>query len=167
LGSRANPTPSGVPVAINVPGSSVIPRLQLPWQPPEEYDFEIEFTPMEGSGDVAQVLSTKGRSFAWRLDVGLKAGRKAGLETIDGVGIMDRKDGTLMRQNLLTNGRCHRSLVEVRKTGICGYLDGEKLVDLGRYRQPPRHPGAQQDARSALPRRCGLGPRRHLPVITL
>ena len=108
------------------------PRVQLPYQPPEEYDFEIEFTPKSGNGTVEQILSSKSRSFAWVLNSVLSAGVKAGLESMDGTMLNDRKDGTAMRPKLLENGQARfRSRVEVRKGSVRGFLNDELLVDWG------------------------------------
>ncbi|MBL9145950.1 MAG: serine/threonine protein kinase [Verrucomicrobiaceae bacterium] len=107
------------------------PRIQLPYQPPEEYDFEIEFTPETHQDAVYQILSAYQHSFAWVLDANLKAGRKAGFDRIDGQLISGRTNGTTMRPKFLTNGQRHVSTVEVRKTGVRGLLDGEVLVSYG------------------------------------
>jgi hypothetical protein len=68
------------------------------------------------------------------MDAGLQAGRKAGFEMIDGTGIIDRRDGTVLRPTLLMNGQRHRSRVEVRKDRVTAFLDGQKLVDWGKSR---------------------------------
>ena len=108
------------------------PRIQLPYQPPEEYDFEIEFTPKSGNGTVEQILSSQSRSFVWLLNSVLSAGTKAGFETIDGTTLTDRKDGTVMKPKLLENDPMrYRSRVEVRKGSVRGFLNDERLVDWG------------------------------------
>jgi len=113
-------------------GASGTPRLQLPYQPPEEYDFEIEFTPESGANLVAQSLSAHEHSFSWMLDVSLKAGMKAGLDRVDRQRISGRSVGTTMRPQFLTNGKRHRSTVQVRATGVRGLLDDEVLATYGR-----------------------------------
>ncbi len=108
------------------------PRLQLPYQPPEEYDFEIEFTPKTGNGSVEQLLSAQSRSFSWLMNSVLKAGAKAGFEELDGTSLISRMDGSAMRPKLLENGRTRfRSRVEVRKKSLRGFLNDELLVDWG------------------------------------
>ena len=113
-----------------VPGGGS-PRLQLPFQPPEEYDFEIEFTPQTDSREIVQILSGYGRQFLWVVNMPNNAGMKAGFDTISGLRMNDRKDGTLMRDRILKAGSRHRSKVEVRKTGLRGYVDDELLVEWG------------------------------------
>jgi hypothetical protein len=121
-----------VKAATAVDNGKGTPRLQLPYAPPEEYDFEIEFTPETGTSNVYQILSAHQRSFAWVLDVDLQTGMKAGFDRIDGRAITDRITGTTMRPKFLTNGQRHRSTVEVRKTEVRGLLDGAEIVSYGK-----------------------------------
>lgn len=107
---------------ITSPGGT--PRLQLPYQPPEEYDFEIEFTPEEGINSVQQVLSAQSRAFTWMMHVKIEGGYKAGFNIIDGVSLKSRKEGTAMRESFLANGRRSVSTVQVRRTGVSALLDG-------------------------------------------
>ncbi len=72
------------------PDANGTPRVQLPYQPPEEYDFEIEFTPESGTNMVGQIVSAYEHSFAWFLDAQLTAGSKAGFNAIDGVSFASR-----------------------------------------------------------------------------
>lgn len=109
--------------------TSNVPRLQWPYQPPEEYDFEIEFTGGNGNGTVEQLLSAQSRSFAWVLNFALKDGVKAGFETLDGMNLVNRKDASIMRPNLLEPGKRYRSRVEVRKGKLRAFLDDELLVE--------------------------------------
>ncbi|MBX7211629.1 MAG: hypothetical protein K1X78_25200 [Verrucomicrobiaceae bacterium] len=111
--------------------SSGSPRLQLPYQPPEEYDFEIEFTPESGTNSVSQLLSAYQRTFAWQVDVKLSTGMKTGFAQIGGKSLIGTTDGNVMRPGFLTNGRRHRSTVEVRRTGLRGLLDGQQVVSWG------------------------------------
>ena len=106
-----------------------VPRLQWPYQPPEEYDYEIEFTQGNGNGTVEQLLSAQSRSFAWVLNSALKDGVKAGFETLDGMNLDNRKDASIMRPKLLEPGRRYRSRVEVRKRQLRAFLDDELLVE--------------------------------------
>ncbi len=106
-----------------------VPRLQWPYQPPEEYDYEIEFTQGNGHGTVEQLLSAQSRFFAWVLNVALKDGVKAGFETLGGMNLVNRKDASVMRPKLLEPGRRYRSRVEVRKGKLRAFLDDELLVE--------------------------------------
>ena len=146
----------GLAVMKAVPAENGAPRLQLPYEPPEEYDFDLEFTPTAGNGDLKQILCAAGRQFEWTLDSGLaNGGRKAGIEDIDGQHIKDRKDGNITREYLLTNGQRYHFRVEVRKDRVCGYLDGEKLLQwAGNYN------------RLTLPGHSTLRDARHLGLST-
>ncbi len=108
------------------------PRIQLPYQPPEEYDFEIEFSPQSGNGSVEQLLSSQSRSFAWQMHAVLNAGIKAGFERLDDTTLISRTDGTIMRPKLLENGQTrYRSRVEVRQKSLWAFLNDERLVEWG------------------------------------
>jgi serine/threonine protein kinase len=132
------------------------PRLQLPYRPPEEYDFEIEFTPLAGGSQLSQLLSIQGRPLSWVMDAALQAGRKAGFEMIDGTGVVDRKDGTVLRPTLLTNGRRYRSRIQVRKESLTAFLDDQKLVEWGRSREALDRIGVNSDDALRDPRHLGL-----------
>jgi len=113
------------------PDANGTPRLQLPYQPPEEYDFEIEFTPESGTHTVFQILSAYQRSFTWLMDAQLPSGNKVGIDYLDGLPVSRRIEGTILRPKFLTNGQRYRSVVEVRRTGLRALLDGEPLVKWG------------------------------------
>lgn len=118
-------------VKASKPDANGTARLQLPYQPPEEYDFEIEFTPESGTNMVGQALSAYQHGFSWFMDGKTNVGSKAGFDAIDGVGVASRTDGTTMRAKFLTNGQRHRSMVEVRRNRVRALLDGEPLVTWG------------------------------------
>lgn len=104
-------------------------RIQISYQPPEEYNFEIEFTPQSGEGMVSQILTRESRLFSWMMNSVLDAGVKVGFESIDGIMAKDGKSGTKMRPEFLVNGSRYRSRVEVRKDVIRSYLNDELLVE--------------------------------------
>ena len=114
-----------------MPNENGTPRLQLPYQPPEEYDFEIEFTPDFGTNFVGQILSAQQHSFSWLMDQPLTEGSKAGFDLIDGVKMRQRTDGTIMRSDILLNAQRHRSKIEVRRTGLRALLDGSEILIWG------------------------------------
>jgi hypothetical protein len=100
-------------------------RLRIPYQVPEEYDFHVVFTGIRAGPEpaIAQVLTHDGHEFAWF--VRLKTGANRGFGFIDGKGpdvnvtrsaITDGNDGVGIR---------HDSLVQVRKTYVAAYLDGQ------------------------------------------
>ena len=106
-------------------------RLQLPFEAPAEYDFDIEFTPGDGGGYLGQALSGAGHPFAWIMDQRVSIGTKAGFEMLHGKPLWDNSDASVLRKQLLTNSQRHVSHVEVRRGKALGFLDGEKLVQWG------------------------------------
>lgn len=114
------------------PGTG-FPRLELPYAPPAEYEFEVEFEVAgEGSG-ICQILSAKGRSFSWVVGAQMAAGWKTGFETIEGQTVLSRLDGTMLRSaDFLQSGRRHSMKVEVRSTTLRGYLDDRQLIHWGK-----------------------------------
>lgn len=113
--------------------SKGIPRLELPYAPSEEYDFEVEFEVAGDGSGVSQILSAQDRSFSWSAGVKLAAGFKAGFDRIEGQSVMDRQDGSVMRPaDFFKAGRRHLLKAEVRGTSLRGFLDGEPLVHWGR-----------------------------------
>ena len=102
-----------------------ITRLEIPYQPPEEYDFKITFTRMAGDEfTVAQCLFKSDRHFMWQ--VGHTGNTFVGFERINGQGVESNPSG-IRRFPVLTNGRVHTSEVRVRNTGLTGYLDGQPV----------------------------------------
>ena len=98
-------------------------RLELPYQPPEEYDFRIVFTRREGAAlDVYQILSQAGKSFMW-VDGG-KSGN-CGFGMVRGKWGPDSSNPTYAKVvQDAEPGVTHTSVVQVRKGGVQAYLDG-------------------------------------------
>jgi hypothetical protein len=101
--------------------------LSLPGEPPEEYDLRVEFTPLGAKPDV-NVIGLRGRQpFQWY--VGAQDSSWYGFGWIDGQPGWDHPSG--MRQpGLMTTGKRHVTLLEVRKDRISGSLDGRLLSTL-------------------------------------
>ena len=96
-------------------------RINIPYDPPEEYDFHIEFTRENGNGDVAQIMSHGGGQFLWAMG--------AYGNTCDFFANIDRSyieyNPTRVKSKVgLTNAQKHRSIVKVRKNSVSSYLDG-------------------------------------------
>lgn len=101
-------------------------RIEIPYKPPEEYDFRIEFTNAGKSG--SQFLSREGHDFTWRFFVNSKNGPDIfGFSTVKGLNIFDNPTRTQFKPPELS-GR-HVSLVEVRKDVVRGYFDGKLVVE--------------------------------------
>lgn len=98
-------------------------RLRIPYQPPEEYDFYIEFTRLDGQLAVAQLLARGDKQFAWLMD----EGRQMVCQLF--VPPRGNKDDVTMVEGgpFLQNGRRHSSLVRVRNNGVATFLDGRPM----------------------------------------
>jgi hypothetical protein len=107
-------------------GDGRFDRIRIPYEPPEEYDFIIEFT-RQGSNDVVcQILSHSGHSFEWIN--GANRNTVSGFERIDGRGAGDGKTAVVLKATQ-DQGKRHRSVVKIRKHSIAAYVDGNLMVE--------------------------------------
>jgi formylglycine-generating enzyme required for sulfatase activity len=100
-------------------------RLKLPYQPPAEYDFKIEFTP-KATNDIRQILSAGGHSFTW-----LMGGYKKwdAFDIIKGHGFNAGGVNIIGGPTSIKPGQRHTSVVEVRKGSIAARIDGKRVVE--------------------------------------
>lgn len=113
--------------------SEGFPRLELPYAPPAEYDFEVEFEVAGDGSGIYQILSAQDRAFSWTAGVKMANGWKAGFDRIGGQSILNRQDGSVMQpSDFLKAGRRQLMKVEVRADTLRGFLDGEPLVHWGK-----------------------------------
>jgi hypothetical protein len=134
-------------------GDRGFPRIQLPYLPPAEYDFEVEFTPdAGGAGDLFQVLAVEGGAVCWRSSAGDDGTDRSGFARIDGLDFAEGREGLVTRKVAPRPGERNVSRVEVRRGLLRGFLNGELLVewrgDTARLSVPAgfpmrnsRHPG--------------------------
>lgn len=98
-------------------------RINIPYDPPREYDFVIEFTRNAGIDCVVQDF-TNVRQCAWMM-----GGWKG---TINGFHLVNDKTAQYNpgsdKSFILENGQRHTSLVRVRRNYIEGVVDGKVLV---------------------------------------
>ncbi|MCY3023194.1 MAG: PA14 domain-containing protein [Planctomycetota bacterium] len=101
-------------------------RIEVPYQPPEEYDYKTVFTRRNSplSDCLVQLLSCKGRDFGYVL--GGWRNTMAGFEDI-GDKRCDMNGSGACSPGWVTTGQRHTSVVQVRKDGLRAFLDG-KLV---------------------------------------
>jgi serine/threonine-protein kinase len=99
--------------------------LRLPYEPPEEYDVRVEFTPLGEVPDVNLLFWFRGRLCQWI--VGGWGNRIATFA--EGDASPEGRPGTLVKERILARGK--RGLLElrVRKDRLQGYLDGELLQE--------------------------------------
>jgi len=110
-----------------VSDASQAARVEIPYDPPAEYDFRIVFVRNDGNSDVFQTLTKNGRSFEWTMGAGQF---HIGFGIYRNVWVADDPGGML--PGGLSNGRTYTSLVQVRKDGLKGFLDGKLIKELSR-----------------------------------
>lgn len=96
--------------------------LEIPHEPPREYDFIVEFTRTAGAESVSQLLTRSGQDFEWIM--GEWGNRFRGFNCIAGENATANSTGTVWP---VENGRQYTSVVRVRDRNVAAYLDG-KLV---------------------------------------
>ncbi len=99
-------------------------RIQISYQPPEEYDYQIVFTRLEGKETVMQILNKSGRSFSWIM--GGWNNSVCGFETVKG---RDSNDNPTTVKSGIENGKTYTSLLQVRNEGIKAFLDGKLISE--------------------------------------
>lgn len=99
--------------------------LEIPYRPPQEYDFTIEFARIRGNDGVIQMVSAAGTSFSWVMD---GYDHTFGFENVRGA----HANGvpSSVRTAGLVNGRTYVSTVQVRKNGVRALLDGKLVVEI-------------------------------------
>jgi hypothetical protein len=97
-------------------------RIAIPYAPPEEYDFRVQFTRQSGDNCLAQIFTHQNQAslilFGWKNTI-------CGLQTIKGANADTNPTG-VRRSN--TNGESHTSVLRVRVDRVEAYLDGELLT---------------------------------------
>ncbi len=123
--------------------------LQLPYEPPEEYDFEIEFTTTGSGLNVNQYVAASGQMFAWKLNSHNVSPPLYGFELLDGKFAKDNKEAATQIPTPIKDGQRYRSTIEVRRGSLRTLLDGKELVKwTGDFKRlslepvtPMKHPG--------------------------
>lgn len=107
-------------------GGDVVGRLQLPYKPPAEYDFIVEFTRDDREAAVAQICSSGNTSFIWSM--GSYGNTIAALSNIND-DATNANPTTIKASKILQNKRKYRSIVQVRKDHVTTIVDGRKFVN--------------------------------------
>ncbi len=100
-------------------------RLQIPYEPPEEYDFRIVFTRIEGEQPVGQLFSQDDKPALWVM--GHWCNSCFGFEMVKNR-TANNNPLTVWTPHCLANNRVYASVLQVRKTGVRAFLDG-RLVN--------------------------------------
>jgi serine/threonine protein kinase/Leucine-rich repeat (LRR) protein len=116
------------PPAPGVRDDDRMPIFELNYLPPEEYDFEIEFTRMGGT--VVQVLSSGGARFAHEFTNGTDNGTpaRAGLTALDKQAIHTNKEAYAMVVPPSRQGTRHVAVVQVRRGSVQSFLNGKPVM---------------------------------------
>ena len=101
-------------------------ELTIPYEPPPEYDFRIEFTPEEAGIGGGQQLTAAGHDFWWLFFFG-PANRIGGFDLVGGHPVHQNPTRTQLTPPV--KGRRYVSLVEVRRDGVRAFLDDELVVE--------------------------------------
>lgn len=96
-------------------------RLEIPYEVPEEYDYQISFTKDGGDSVIVQILSGNGRPFIWAMN----SGGSFTFHYLKGAGIGANK--TTVKTAGIKNGKRYTVLLKVRKNGVQAFVDS-KLV---------------------------------------
>jgi serine/threonine protein kinase len=158
-------TPEGlVAEASEMPEVNRAKRLQLPYSPPEEYDFEMEFTPAAGNFRTTQHLWAAGRSLTWEYD-SKPLGQVpfiSGFSRLDGMQAQQSPESLKRETPLLTPGNRNRSRIEVRRGSLRVVLNDSEVAtwrgDFTRF--------SDSDLRDELPDRERLGVVTFQPTAT-
>lgn len=96
-------------------------RIEIPYTPPEEYDFRITFTRLDGEEDINMMLVGNGKSFLWSM--GCDKNKAHGFEMVNN---KDAKASvTAVKVSpAVTNDTKHTAVVQVRKSLSRAFLDG-------------------------------------------
>lgn len=99
-------------------------RLQIPYEPPEEYDFRIVFTRTEGEQPVGQLFSQDEKPALWAM--GHWCNSCFGFEMVKGRSA-NNNPLTVWTPHCLGNNRVYASVLQVRKSGVRAFLDGRLM----------------------------------------
>jgi hypothetical protein len=99
-------------------------RISLPYEPPKEYDFRVEFTRVLGNDSVLQIFRDNGKDCTWVMN-GWK-GTACAFNLVNGKAGPDNDAST--KEFDLKAGKRHVSILKVRKDFIEATLDGKVVV---------------------------------------
>ncbi len=147
-------TPEGLVLKNDTSDSSQV--FAFDFIPPEEYDFEIEFTIQDGLREACQIFPIAGRSILWKMGFG--SGEftpfsfgpllDGGLPTARG-----RSEAVIPRPRLKQDQR-YRSVVEVRRGSVRALLDGQEVL---RWNGDFQRLDNEEPFRLTNPRNVGVG----------
>jgi len=111
-----------------VTSDNTVARLEIPYEPPSEYDLKVTFTRNEGGSDVFLTLSRNNRAFNWTMGAGQLW---FGFGPYNGIWVVDSGClGAVGIPNGIVNGKVQTTLIQVRKDGLKAFLDGKLIKEL-------------------------------------
>lgn len=119
------------PEGLKLLPKTAVSTIEFPYEPPEFFDFTIEFSVKEGKyRQVDQILTCQGVPTSWQMGAGYAPSGSFGLMMVDGVKAADtnRTEAVALRERLSPDVR-HRSTVQVRKNRIRAILDGKEILN--------------------------------------
>ncbi len=103
--------------------------LELPYSPPDEYDFRIRFTRQSGTETIRQILVKGDARFSWSMS--LESNTVAGFAMLKGKNA-NQNETTI--KHSFNVGQQYESLVQVRNTGVSVYIDGKLINQLPTFK---------------------------------
>ncbi|MCY3019922.1 MAG: SUMF1/EgtB/PvdO family nonheme iron enzyme, partial [Planctomycetota bacterium] len=100
-------------------------RVEIPYRPPDEYDFRVTFVRQEGNDAVGLLVSKAGRAFIWAM--GNWENRIFVLSSVNGAPSNTNPTAVTVPK-CLENGRAYTAVVEVRNKRVKAYLDGKLIT---------------------------------------
>jgi len=102
--------------------------VQLPYQPPEEYDLRIVMRRLGSTDSIWTGLVAGNTNVAFVIDGYPLNGWIAGFDLIDGKYVDQQATGTVKGQQFIHGGKDAVLEFQVRKTSITAFVDGKKLL---------------------------------------
>lgn len=106
-------------------GPGDLTRIELPYEPPEEYDFRVTFARTSGDSVVIQLCRSGEAGFFWE-----GASRGFLLGFVEGPKAANQH--LTFPDVVVKNGRKYTSVVSVRKDRVSAFIDGKLVGDLQR-----------------------------------
>ncbi len=110
-----------------VAGPGKFVRLEIPYQPPAEYDFRVVFSRIDGANNVSQILSRQGKGFLWIMELGQS---RCALGNCRGLWITEAANPSITKVSETQNDNGpHTSLLEVRKDRVRCFFNGKMILE--------------------------------------
>jgi len=103
-------------------------RIEIPYNPPDEYDLRMTFTRLEGNDSVMVALSYKGQGFSYRM--GDQNNTVCCFDVLNGLTATDSKNPTRKQApGWITNEQKNNVRIEVRKDSVKAYFNGRPMAE--------------------------------------